>query len=474
MNYLHAEWIRSRGSTLWWLAGAGLLFGCVFAAFSLVGRVETARDLMNWQGLLVTALAAPVATLFAGVAETRERSSRSGGTDWRPVDPRRVRAARLAVVWAALGVFCLADFGVNWLVASAVGLSGAGAVLAVGAAAWVGMCGVAGVAAALVRRVGMLPTLVAAMAYQVELGYFCDRAWWWANPAAWPLRLELPLMGLQFNLLPLEPGSALDRQSPWAPLALCLLLAAFGAACAVWTEPRRERRRRTTAHVVAAPRPAGAAVPRPARVGFVAALRGVYGAGRVASLSVLLLLTALVMLVAMRYPVEVRRALETYLILPVGAGVLPTLVWPRLRPAWQLMRVEHPGVGAALRVWTCGVVALVVVFGALTSGVGGVGCAIALLTTSTLALTALHITVRFGVAWTLAATLVWTALSVTIGGDVLAGSWLWVLAVPAWAETATTPLRAAVALGGGVLLATGAWAAAGRALADPARRQSAG
>ena len=81
---------------------------------------------------------------------------------------------------------------------------------------------------------------------------------------------------------------------------------------------------------------------------------------------------------------------------------------------------------------------------------------------------------RFGVAWTLAATLVWTALSVTIGGDVLAGSWLWVLAVPAWAETATTPLRAAVALGGGVLLATGAWAAAGRALADPARRDSAG
>ena len=121
-----------------------------------------------------------------------------------------MRAARLAVVWAALGAFCLADFGVNWLAASAVGLSGAGAVIAVGAAAWIGMCGVAGVAAALVRRVGMLPTLVAAMAYQVELGYFCDRAWWWANPAAWPLRLELPLMGLQFNLLPLEPGSALD------------------------------------------------------------------------------------------------------------------------------------------------------------------------------------------------------------------------------------------------------------------------
>lgn len=474
MNYLHAEWLRSRGSTLWWLAGAGLLLGCVFAAFSLVGQVETARDLMNWQGLLVTALAAPVAALFSGLAEARERKARSGGTDWRPVDPRRVRAARLAVVWAALGVFCLADFGVAWLAAIVFRLDGAGVVLAVGAAVWVGMCGVAGVAAALVRRVGMLTTLVVALLYQVELGYFCDRTWWWANPAAWPLRLELPLMGLQFNLLPLDPASGLGRQSPWAPLALCLLLAAFGAVCAVWTEPRRERRRRTTAHVVAAPRAAGSAVPRPARVGFVAALRGVYGAGRVASLSVLLLLTAMVMLVAMRYPVDVRRALETYLILPVGAGLLPTLVWPRLRPAWQLMRVEHPGVGTALRGWACGVVALVVMFGALTSGFAVGRAAIGLFTTTALALFALYITVRFGVAWTLAATLVWTVLSVTIGGDVLAGSWLWGLAVPAWAETATTPLRAAVALGGGVLLVAGTWAAAGRALADPARRHSAG
>lgn len=474
MNYLHAEWIRSRGSTLWWLAGAGLLLGCIFAAFSLVGQVETARDLMNWQGLLVTALAAPVAALFAGVVEVRERSARSGGTDWRPVDPRRVRAARLVLVWAALGAFCLADFGANWLAATAFGLEGAGAMLAVGAAVWGGMCGVAGVAAALVRRIGILPTLLVALLYQVELGYFCDREWWWANPAAWPLRLELPLMGLQFNLLPLEPGSALDTQSPWAPLALCLLFAAFGAACAVWTPPRRQRMRRKVAHDVAVPRESRPAVARPPHVGFVAALRGVHRAGSVASLSVLLLLTALVMLVAMRYPAEVRRALDMYLILPVGAGLLPTLVWPRLRPAWQLMRVEHPRVATALLTWVCTVVALVVLFGALTGGFGLVGTVIALLTTSALALCALAITARFGIAWTLAATLTWTVLSVTIGGDVLAGSWLWVLAVPAWAETATSPLRVAVALVGGVVLVAGAWAGARRVLVGQRAGRAAG
>ncbi|MDK8305568.1 hypothetical protein QP866_01810 [Corynebacterium imitans] len=464
MNYLRSEWIRSHGSTLWWLAGMGLLLGCVFAAFSLAGQVETAHDLMNWQGLLVTALAAPVAALFAGVVEARERKARSGGTDWRPVDPRRVRAARLVLVWTGLGAFCFADFGANWLVASVFGLDGVGAVFAVGAAVWVGMCGVAGVAAALVRRIGMLPTLLVALLYQVELGYFCDREWWWANPAAWPLRLELPLMGLQFNLLPLEPGSALDEQSPWAPFALCLLFAAFGAACAVWTPPRRQRRSRKTTHAVAAPQAAQPAVTRPPHVGFVAALRGVHRAGSVASLSVLLLLTALVMLVATRYPADVRRALDIYLILPVGAGLLPTLVWPRLAPAWQLMRIEHSRVVTALLAWVCTVVTLVVAFGALTGGFRLVGTVIALLTTSALALLALAITARFGVAWTLAAALAWTVLSVTIAGDVLADSWLWVLAVPAWAETATSPLRVGVALVGGVVLVTGAWVSARRVL----------
>ena len=111
-----------------------------------------------------------------------------------------------------------------------------------------------------------------------------------------------------------------------------------------------------------------------------------------ASLSVLLLLTALVMLAAMRYPVDVRRALSIYLILPVGVGLLPTLVWPRLAPAWQLMRIEHPRVVTALLVWVCGVVALVVAFGALTGGFRVAGTVIALLTTSALALLAVSYT----------------------------------------------------------------------------------
>ena len=175
-------------------------------------------------------------------------------------------------------------------------------------------------------------------------------------------------------------------------------------------------------------------------------------AARVSSISVLLLLTALVLLFSLAYPVDVREALFAYAILPVGAGVLPTLVWPKLRPAWALMQVEHPHVRAALATWCVGVVALVCAFGAAVVGDARFGL-LAFLAGSVLALTALAITVRFGVAWTLATTILVTIVSVTIGGDVLAQSALWILAVPAWPATATGARVWVAAAVGLVLLA---------------------
>lgn len=67
-------------------------------------------------------------------------------------------------------------------------------------------------------------------------------------------------------------------------------------------------------------------------------------------------------------------------------------------------------------------------------------------------------------AWALAATIVWTVFSVTIGGDVLASTPLWVLAVPAWPEVADTTVRFGIAFITGVALLAAAWAGAGRAL----------
>lgn len=451
MAALRAEWIRARGSTLWWLASAGLLVGLVLTAFSLMGRANDAYGLLHPQGVLLTGMSAPIAAIFAGVAEHREREARSGGTLWRPAAPTAVRAARLAVVWMALAAFVLLDFAVPFAATVAFEMDGAGRVALVGLFILLGMLGPAGFAAAATRRVGLLPTLLVAFAFTIELGYFAERDWWWANPGAWPARLALPALGLHFNLLPLEPDSPLVGESPLPALALTLLLAAVGFAAGTLT-PRRTRpvlKRRTT-HEVAAPAAAGPAIPRPARTGFLSAWKGVARAGRMPSLSMVLVLTALVLLFATRYPEDVRQALFAYAILPVGAGVLPTLVWPRIRPAWALMQVEHPRVGAALLAWFTSIVVLVCLFAGVVTGSARFG-ALSLVAGTVLVLAALAVTVRFGVMWTLAATVLVTIVSATIGGDVLAESFLWIAAVPAWPVTATGP-RVWVALAVGAVL----------------------
>lgn len=451
MSLLRAEWIRAKGSTLWWLAVAGLLLGLLLTAFSLVGDVGSAKSLLYPQGLLVTGMAAPVAALFAGLAENRERDARAGGALWRPVSSTGTRAARITVVWLALAVFVILDFVVPVAAALVFGLDGAAQVALVGAFVWLGMLGPAGLAAAATRRVGLLPTLVAAFVFTIELGYFVERSWWWCNPGAWPARLALPTMGLHFNLLPLEETSPMAGESPFPALALTLLLAAAGFVAAVLT-PRRTRPifRRLTTHEVAAPAPAGPAIPRPARTGFVSAWKGVARAGRMPSLSMVLVLTALVLLLATRYPADVRQALFAYAILPVGAGVLPTLVWPRIRPAWALMQVEHPRVGVALMSWFTSIVALVCLLAGAVAGSARFGV-LAVIAGTVLTLAALAVTVRFGVMWTLAATILVTIVSATIGGDVLAESFLWIAAVPAWPVTATGP-RVWVALAVGAIL----------------------
>lgn len=168
------------------------------------------------------------------------------------------------------------------------------------------------------------------------------------------------------------------------------------------------------------------------------------------SLSMVLVLTALVLLFATRYPEDVRQALFAYAILPVGAGVLPTLVWPRIRPAWALMQVEHLRVGAALLGWFTSIVVLVCLFAGVVTGSARFG-ALSLVAGTVLVLAALAVTVRFGVMWTLAATVLVTIVSATIGGDVLAESFLWIAAVPAWPVTATGP-RVWVALAVGAVL----------------------
>ena len=241
------------------------------------------------------------------------------------------------------------------------------------------------------------------------------------------------------------------------------------------TTPLRLPRR--TVHAVTAPvtdNPALPAVNRPAAVPRLAALRGTHRAALNPAVIACVILSVLVMLFALRYDPSVRTGLFTYAILPVGAGLLPVLVWPQLRHAWPLMQIEHPRVRAALLGWLLIVVTLVALVAAATSGATLIDAArrllLAVLIGGAMAFFSLAVTVRWGVGWALAWTLFVTIFSVTIGGDVLAQSALWIIAPTAWPETATTPLRSAVAAVLGLALAVGSWAAARWQLSrDPLR-----
>ncbi|WP_034665510.1 ABC-2 family transporter permease [Corynebacterium tuscaniense] len=470
MRELRAECIRAKGSVLWWLAGSGLVLGLVLSGMSLAGVVEDASDMLNWQALLVTGMLAPIAALYAGLVEQREKQSRSGGTLWRPASQHATRAARLVVVWVALGLFFLLDFGATWALAALFGLEHAARVLLIGVFTWVGSLGVAGVAAAVSRRYGLIVALAGSLIWQF-LGYFAERDWWWLNPGAWPMRLVLPTMGLHFNATPLEADSPLRYESPWPAFALCVLLAVVGMACTVLVPARLTplRLRRRAVHAVTVPvadNPAIPAVNRPAAVPHLAALRGIHRAALNPAVIGCVVLSVLVMLFALRYDPSVRTGLFTYAILPVGAGLLPVLVWPQLRPAWSLMQIEHARVRAALLGWLLIVVVLVALVATVTCGAMPIDAARRLLLATfiggAMAFLSLAVTVRWGVGWALALTLAATIFSATIGGDVLAESALWIIAPTAWPETATTLTRFAIASVLGAALFAGSMALAHR------------
>lgn len=531
-GHLRAELIRVRGSALARLPLLGLLLGAVTALFGPLSAPPgaDAATVLNWQGLYLTGMAAPLVGLFAAVAESRERTARAGGTAWRPVPVRRQRAARLVVVWLAVAAFHVLNFGVTFLAAVLFGMARAWLVAAVGAAALLGALGVAGLAAALARRRGTVAVLVAGVVWQI-LGAAVAAPWWWTLPPTWPLRLVLPLLGVQFNLLPLEPGSPLAAQTPWWPAALCGLLALFGAAGAVTVPPRGRRPRRPIADVPPAPtgavpttarRGAGAegapdsfgvgsgarhaprdpvrSARRPALSAAGSALAALRATARVAATPAVLVAVGLSVLAlavtAAVYDASYVRGLFIFAVLPLGAGVLPVLVWPALAGAWPLARVENPRVPGALVAWIflvvagmCVVAALAVVFAGAGEGAGlsaagvdtaaavqvitatGSGtatafaalvrwAAVACLSGCVLAAVALALTVRLGTAWAVAAAVVWTVVSATLGGDVLAQTPLWLPALPSWAQTADTAARLTTAAALGLpLLAAATWAA---------------
>lgn len=469
---IRAELIRTRHSAVQWFPAVGLVLGAISSALAIATAGAASADvIIFWQSMYVTGMAMPLMALLAALAETRERRARSGGTDLRPVSPVRVRMGRLLVLCAVSVVFHGANFGVTWFFVLLGGVEGSGRLFTTGMLAWTGSLGVIAVAGVVARFSGMIPVLVLAVIAQVAGTLVAESETWWAFPPSWPIRLLLPVLGVHANAVPLEPGESISGGDPLgAPTALILTLCLIVVAGAVSVfvgvprgrHPRRRRKRSnpTTAgehrgRLASGALPALSSGRRSsgmnnrtgAAAGVALALRRTLASP--AALSAFLL----IVVVAAVYPPSYVTQLWTFVLLPLGAGLLPVITWPVMARAWRVTVLEnHRSAGAYLLWQVCVVVILSVTAagGALAAGADGSdvrwSVVLSVLTGTVLVFVSTALCVRVGTGTAVAATIVWTVVSLTLGGDVLADTGLWIIALPSWPETALSGGRTLVAL----------------------------
>lgn len=474
-SYLSAELLRSRGSALQWLPLLALPLVIMTIIFSSMASARTdATGVLAWQSLFVTGMYSPLTGLFAAIPERRETITRSGGTQWRNLNPRLENAARFIVVIVSLAVFHILNFGVSWFVVAAQGRENHELILVAGLYSFLGALGIAGLSAACARRLGFGLTLVAAALWQIISILPCtvESGRWWAFPPAWPQRLLLRALRIHQNSVPLEPQDPLLTSSPLPAFILCVILAVLGALAAVYT-PRRYRpmfslrhrfARSTTSQTdadVANTTMEEAQVWQPTRHPRAAAqsslwstLLGLHRAAFSPAVFSCLMLSILALgFVALQYPANYVEGFFHYFLLPVGAGILPVLVWPRVADSWPLVHMETRFGTSGILLWFLCVILAVCAAAYLASALAGGDVAAQLpafpLTVGVgfaIAAVSLILVVRLGIVSAIALSIVGTIVSVTLGGDVLADTGLWILAFPAWPLVAYSSLRYAIAM----------------------------
>lgn len=478
-RYLSAEVLRSCGSALQWLPLLAVPLVVMTVLFSaLASPAQDATGVLGWQSMFITGMYAPLIALFATIPEHREARTRSGGTLWRRVNPHYEQASRFLVILASLAAFHLLNFGVSWAVVALQGRANHQLLLVAGVYSFLGAIGIAGLAAASARRCGLAATLVAGIVWQVVsvLPSTVEGNAWWAFPPAWPLRLLLPALRIHQNSVPLDPGDPLLHESPLPAAVLCLLLAVAGTCAAILT-PRRIRplsllRRAGAPATTAAPTTAAetwtpAVTPRAAaRSRLLGAVCGLHRAALSPALIACLALTALALaFLSAIYPPSYVEGFFLFLLLPVGAGILPVMVWPLLAPSWPLSYIESRYSPIALLLWLLGTVVIVCSAASLAMVCSG-GSATAAAAQLPLAVgvgfaitvVSLVIVLLLGILSALAFTIVGTIVSVTLGGDVLARTPLWLIAFPAWPMNADSPARYILAAAlTGIFATAGTW-----------------
>ena len=469
-NYFGAELTRSRGSSLQWLPLIALPLVVMTVIFSsLASAQEDATGVLAWQSLFITGMYAPLIALFSSLPERRETTTRGGGTLWRRLDAHRENAARFGVVMLSIAAFHLLNFAGSWAAIAAQGREHHQLLLIAGLYSFFCSIGIAGLACACARALGFAATLVAAVLWQIlsVLPGTVEGNSWWACPPAWPQRLLLRSLRIHQNAVPLEPGDPLLNNSVLSAVLLCGVLAICGC-CAAIVIPRpripllpllfRRRSKPQTAITANAASTASGWQPSPhlrahSRSTLLRTIVGInraaFGPGLVACL---VLSTAMLVFLTVVYPHDYVEGFFAFALLPLGAGLLPVIVWPLLSAAWPLVFIESPFGPRAFLVWMLGIVAAVCAVSSVAIFLAGakastvvvaflLACGVGYVVASV----SLAVTIRFGIVPAIALTIVGTILSLTLGGDILAQTPLWLVALPAWPLLATSPARLATA-----------------------------
>ncbi|CAB1050306.1 hypothetical protein NCTC10648_02359 [Corynebacterium diphtheriae] len=228
-KYLASEFIASRSSSTAWLTLTALpLLLLTFTLARVVTEDPDATEILMWQSMYATGIAAPLTAMFAASAELREHHARMGGRHWRGLSMRSLRLARFVAVIACVAVFHVLNFGGTWLLAVLDGRTGANRILLLGVLSWVGAIGVAGLAMACARNTNIVITLVVFLVWQLAgtTRPIVEGPVWWAFPFAWPVRLVLPVLQVHQKRRP--PGT---RCCPAPRVTMASTAVVLGSCC---------------------------------------------------------------------------------------------------------------------------------------------------------------------------------------------------------------------------------------------------
>lgn len=459
---LAAELVRSRRTAGAWLWLVGVVISLwEYGSWRLVSGQNSWQALMSWHVIYATGLCLPVAALASAMTLRRERASRSGGTDWRPVGLAQVRATRLLVLLGqhlglVVGLVAPAvllgvvfnDFGPVPLrqIAATVAL------LWLAAAVWIVLGHL------LAERIGLFPTVGIAFVWQIVATVHAERDRWWMEPWTWSVRPILPVLGVHGNGVPARPGEAVLHISPWPAIGLSLALFILLAVAMVRVPapaPRRQRGAGTGQHgaqqaAVAAQQPVVRRRPAPVR----AMVPVIWGRGFWASVVAAALLVGATRMV---WNANYTRGLVGLLVVPCLGCLLACLAAQGLQPALRssLTRTSAARHATIAVLLTSVPFAGVVLFGAALSGQGAIAVASVGLSFGLACLVmSMALAVRFSSGAAVMTTLVGLVLSIVMGGSALAQApLLWLLGPWSWAYSANTPGRMVVAATVSVVLA---------------------